>query len=130
MFWTTLGGTARELTDLLQYKKRAVKTKTELVGGEQEDFFSGVCDLHPVERLPREFAGLPNGHGGSHQFLVDDFVRSVVQRRLAPNHVWAAARYTIPGIVAHESAKKEGEQLKITDFGDPPVNCKYVTYDA
>jgi hypothetical protein len=36
----------------------------------------GVSPIHPVERLPREFLGLPNGHNGAHQFLVD------TQRRL------------------------------------------------
>lgn len=76
--------------------------------------------VHPAERLPKEFAGLPSGHAGSHQFLVDDFVRSCVERALPPNNVWAAARYTIPGIVAHESAVRRGELLEIPDFGDPP----------
>jgi len=130
LLWTTLDRSAQELTELLQCKKRADEANAEPVGGEQEDFFSGVSEVHPVERLPREFLGLPNGHYGSHQFLVDDFVRSVVQSKLAPNHVWAAARYTVAGIVAHESAKREGELLKIPDFGAPPADCNYIIYDS
>jgi len=39
---------------------------------------------------------------------------------LPPNHIWAAARYCAPGIVAHESARRDGERLPIPDFGDPP----------
>lgn len=60
--------------------------------------------MHPVERLPREFAGLPNGHEGSHQFLVVDFLEACVSGRIPPNNVWDSARYCAPGIVAHESA--------------------------
>jgi len=128
LFWTTLDRKSQDLNDLLQCGKRKLPEKLKLTGGEQEDFFSGVSEIHPVERLPKEFVGLPNGHYGSHQFLVDDFVRSVVQGKLAPNHVWAAARYTAPGIIAHESAKREGELLKIPDFGKPPANSEYITY--
>lgn len=80
----------------------------------------GVCPLHDVGRLPIEFAGLPNGHSGSHQFLVDDFLRACTEGRVPPNNVWAAARYTVPGIVAHDSAMRGGVLLKVPDFGDPP----------
>lgn len=85
--------------------------------------------VHPVARLPREFAGLPNGHNGSHQFLVDDFVRACVERQLPPNHAWAAARYTVPGLVAHESAGRGGEQLEVPDFGDPPAHAPRLELD-
>jgi predicted dehydrogenase len=81
----------------------------------------GVCDIHPVHRLPREFAGLPNGHNGSHQFLVDDFVRACVTGVTPPNNVWAAARYLLPGLVAHESALKGGELMEVPDFGEAPA---------
>lgn len=80
----------------------------------------GVSSIHAVERLPREFLGLPNGHNGSHQFLVDDFVRSCVEGTTPPNNVWDAARYAMPGIIAHESAMRGGELLEIPDFGDAP----------
>ena len=81
----------------------------------------GAAPIHPVERLPREFAGLPNGHAGAHQFLVDDFVRSCHEGTQPPNHVWNAAAYTVPGIVAHESALRGGELLDIPRLGSPPV---------
>jgi hypothetical protein len=74
-----------------------------------------------VQRLPKEFAGLRNGHQGSHQFLACDFVEACVNRSLPPNNVWAAARYCVPGIVAHESARRGGVLLEIPDFGDPPT---------
>jgi predicted dehydrogenase len=82
--------------------------------------YIGVSEVHPVERLPRSFAGLPNGHWGSHQFLVDDFVMACVSGTQPPNNVWQAARYTIPGIIAHESAVRGGALLEVPDFGDAP----------
>ena len=70
-----------------------------------------------MERLPKEFVGLPNGHCGSHQFLVDDFVQACLTGTTPPNNVWQAARYCVPGLVAHESALRGGELLEIPDFG-------------
>ena len=78
-----------------------------------------VSKVHPVERLPREFVGLPNGHCGSQQFLVDDFVTACVSGEQPPNNVWQAARYLLPGLLAHDSAMKGGEMMEVPDFGDP-----------
>lgn len=85
-----------------------------------EAFFMGVSAIHPIHRLPKEFLRLPNGHHGSHQFLVVDFVEACVSGKLPLNNVWAAARYCVPGIIAHESAKRGGELMEIPDFGGPP----------
>ena len=84
----------------------------------------GVSCLHEVERLPKEFVGLPNGHCGSHQFLVQDFLEAIERDMLPPNHVWLSARYNAPGIVAHESSRREGELMTIPDFGHPPRGAK------
>lgn len=87
----------------------------------QGDFISDYAEIHqPLRsRLPIEFASCRTGHEGSHQFLVDDFVTAVNNNTLPPVHVWQAARYNAPGIVAHESSLKEGEHLPIPDFGWP-----------
>jgi predicted dehydrogenase len=79
-----------------------------------------AAPIHPVHRLPAEFKNLPNGHNGSHQFLVDDFVRACTTHKIPPNNVWDAARYVIPGLIAHESALKEGLLLEIPDLGSAP----------
>ncbi len=81
-----------------------------------------TAQVHPTDRLPREFIGLPNGHAGSHQFLVDDFVKACASGHTPPNNVWEAARYTIPGIVAHDSAVQGGALLEIPDCGPPPAH--------
>ncbi|MEU9592754.1 Gfo/Idh/MocA family oxidoreductase [Streptomyces sp. NPDC048193] len=85
-------------------------------------FTSGSAPVHDRTRLPRSFDRLHNGHEGSHHFLADDFVTAVATRTLPPVNAWVAARYTLPGIVAHESARQGGVRLEIPDFGDaPPV---------
>ena len=127
--WTTHDKKEQDVTSLLDCVEMKFESGHELKDGQQADFYSGVTTVHPVQRLPKEFSGLPNGHFGSHQFLVDDFLRSVVQNKLAPNHVWAAVRYTVPGIIAHESAQKEGQLLQIPDFGYPPAHYGYIAYD-
>jgi predicted dehydrogenase len=80
----------------------------------------GMSSMHPVHRLPRKFIDVPSGHAGSHQFLVDDFVRAAVSGAVPPNNAWDAARYALPGIIAHESALRNGELLEIPDLGDAP----------
>lgn len=84
------------------------------------DGFRGVAPVHPVGRLPGAFRGLSSGHAGSHQFLVDDFVRACLSGETPPNNAWQAARYALPGIVAHESALRGGELLPIPDLGSGP----------
>ncbi len=97
--------------------------------GTQEDFHSDMAAVHPAWRLPKEFRGLENGHHGSHQFLVDDFVRACVTGALPPNHIWAAARYNIPGLIAHESALRDGALLDVPDLGDAPANARMLEDD-
>jgi predicted dehydrogenase len=111
------------LTDLLRCGPASDAGKPRSAdepSGVQEDFYSGSARVHPTWRLPAQFENLENGHHGSHQYLVDDFVRACLTGTLPPNHVWAAARYNLPGLVAHESAKLEGQRLDIPDLGDAP----------
>ncbi|MCK5803510.1 MAG: Gfo/Idh/MocA family oxidoreductase [Lentisphaeria bacterium] len=95
-----------------------------------QEFHCGASEVHPVGRLPQEFVGLSNGHQGSHQFLVDDFLKAVTTNKLPPNHVWAAARYCAPGIVAHQSSEQGGERLSVPDFGNPPADWPLLNPDA
>jgi predicted dehydrogenase len=83
-------------------------------------FISGHASVHDSARLPSSFIGAPDGHEGSHHFLADDFVTAVAQRSLPPVNAWVAARFTLPGIVAHQSALAGGARLTVPDFGDAP----------
>ncbi len=76
----------------------------------------GFARVHDRSQLPKEFVGLSNGHGGSHQFMVDDFVMDAVGERKAPMNVIDAARFTIPGVLAHQSAQMAGQKLQIPQF--------------
>lgn len=86
----------------------------------RDAFLSGSALVHDTSRLPKEYDGAPNGHEGSHQFLADDFIVAVTEGSLPPVNAWTAARFTMPGIVAHKSALQGGERLSIRDFGDAP----------
>ena len=76
----------------------------------------GFARVHDRSQLPKEFVGLSNGHGGSHQFMVDDFVMDAVGERKAPMNVIDAARFTIPGVLAHQSAQMAGQKLQIPQY--------------
>lgn len=89
----------------------------------QGSFRSGFAPIHDLERhvLPPEFEGRHNGHEGSHQFLVNDYVTACVTGGIPALNAWTAARYTVPGLVAHESALRGGERLPVPDFGSGPA---------
>ena len=70
-------------------------------------------------RLPESYAQLPNGHMASHQFLIDDFCTAVYEGKLPTVHAWLAARFTIPGLMAHQSALKGNIPLEVPDCGMP-----------
>lgn len=119
--WVTKNrDTCEDLSETLATKSIAVEADDAMAGVTSEDgTHRSVSEVHPVHRLPREFAGLPNGHNGSHQFLVDDFVTACVTGETPPNNVWDAARYLLPGLVAHESALQGGVLMEVPDLGYP-----------
>ncbi len=57
-----------------------------------------------------------SGHEGSHTFITHEFIDSLVNNRQPEVNIYEALAYTAPGIVAHESALKGGEYLKIPNF--------------
>lgn len=58
------------------------------------------------------------GHGGSHAYLVHEFVDAIAHDREPAINVWEAARYMAAGAVAHQSALRGGELLAVPDWGD------------
>lgn len=56
------------------------------------------------------------GHGGSHPHLVNEFVQALVAKRQPfPNHI-QAANWTCTGILAHESAMRGGEPMRLPEW--------------
>ncbi|MBN2376234.1 MAG: Gfo/Idh/MocA family oxidoreductase [Sedimentisphaerales bacterium] len=60
-----------------------------------------------------------SGHHGSHAFLTHEFIDALVHNRRSPVDVYEALAYTVPGIIAHESALRKGERLKIPQYVRP-----------
>jgi len=67
------------------------------------------------QRLPEPMRGA-GGHGNSHPFLTHEFVAALVEDREPATDVYESVAMTAPGIVAHESALRGGEHLKVPSF--------------
>jgi predicted dehydrogenase len=61
------------------------------------------------------------GHGGSHAYLVHEFVDAVARGRMPAINIWEACRYMAAGVMAHESALRDGAVLDVPDWGDAPA---------
>ena len=56
------------------------------------------------------------GHGGSHPHLVHEFVNALIQNKAPYPNAKQSANITCVGILAHESALKGGELIKLPEF--------------
>lgn len=93
---------------------------TGRVRGQKGSFYEkyeGLEKKLPDLRRPPLPPGVPpGGHGGSHGYLTDEFVTAILQDRKPWIDVELALKMTVCGIVAHQSALKDGEWLKIPQF--------------
>jgi predicted dehydrogenase len=64
--------------------------------------------------LPKGMKG--GGHGGSHGHLTCEFISSIIENRRPLVDICQALNMTVAGIVAHQSALKDGETMKIPQF--------------
>ena len=101
-------------------------------------YMTGYSKVHDISRLPKEFLNIQDvavdkssvmGHNGSHAFLVDDFVRSVLTGKLPPVNPWMSAVYTLSGIYAHKSAMLGGKTLQLPIIGNPPEDWETIDFD-
>ena len=69
--------------------------------------------------LPPEIR-IKTGHEGSHTHITHEFIQSIVEDRHPAVNIWEAAAYTAPGVIAHQSALRGGELMKIPDLGVAP----------
>ena len=63
----------------------------------------------------------PGGHGGSHGHLGHEFVMSILENRKPYVDIALSLNMTVAGIVAHQSALKDGELLKIPQYVFPLI---------
>jgi predicted dehydrogenase len=61
----------------------------------------------------------PGGHGGAEGQLMNEFVTAILQDRTPWCNVANALNLTVAGVVASQSAKKDGELLKIPQYTMP-----------
>lgn len=81
-----------------------------------------VEDYSPTQWWQTEMLPKPlrhnSGHEGSHTFITHEFVQAIVEQRAPEVNIYEALAYTVPGIVAHQSALRDGERMAIPGFDD------------
>ncbi len=82
--------------------------------------YHGVAKDLPNIVRPALPPGMPaGGHGGSHGHLANEFVTAILEDRLPKVNVYEALSMTVPGIIAHQSALKDGERLPVPVYDIP-----------
>jgi predicted dehydrogenase len=118
LFETAEGGSARMLMCGGIYDKIS---ETGRVFG-QQGWMDGTEYHGSMKKLPNiQRPALPpgvkaGGHGGSHGQLSHEFVLSILEDRTPVVNIAAALNMTVCGIVANDSAKQDGERLKVPRY--------------
>ncbi|MFG0263435.1 MAG: Gfo/Idh/MocA family protein [Novipirellula sp. JB048] len=86
--------------------------------GEQGRVYGQKDDkpLAHTERPPLPPGVVGGGHGGSHGHLTSEFIDAILRDRKPWIDVAQSLNMTVAGIVAHQSALKDGELLKIPQY--------------
>jgi len=81
-------------------------------------FQSGKKDHPPsvITRPPLPPGVAAGGHGGSHGYLMSEFVEAILLNRNPLVDVAQSLNMTVSGIVAHQSALMDGELMKIPQY--------------
>jgi len=82
--------------------------------------YRGALKKLPDTRRPPLPPGVPGGgHGGSHGLLMNDFITAILANRQPMVDIYEALAMTVCGIVAHSSALKGGETMKVPQYIRP-----------
>ncbi|RIK81650.1 MAG: gfo/Idh/MocA family oxidoreductase [Planctomycetota bacterium] len=108
LFRTSEGGMAR----------MAVSWDTPAAGGETGRIRGQKNEVPKTlpKRPPLPPGVAAGGHGGSHGYLMSEFVDAILRNRQPLVDIAQALAMTASGIVAHQSALKNGELLKIPQY--------------
>lgn len=116
LFRTSEGGTARMAVSWDTPGHGGEKGRVRGQKGTFEGKFEGLAKLPPIPKPPLP-PGVPaGGHGGSHGHLMNEFVLAILEDRKPLVDIAEALNMTVSGIVAHQSAMKGGEVLKIPQY--------------
>lgn len=80
------------------------------------DTFLGLEKVAVPKKPPLPPSVPAGGHGGSHGYLADEFIMSILEDRKPLIDVVMSLNMSVAGVVAHQSAVKDGETLKIPQF--------------
>jgi len=123
LFQTSEGGVSR-MSKLKAVRGRVVETGRVFgeLGWMDGTEYRGVAKNLPDTTRPPLPPGVPaGGHGGSHGLLTDEFVTAILEDREPLVNVYEALAMTVPGIIAHQSALKDGETLRVPRYTPPTV---------
>ncbi len=117
LFRTSEGGMARFAVSI---DTPGGHGETGRVHGQKGSFdreYKGTSLNLPDLKKPPLPPGVDTGdHGGSHGYLMDEFVMSIIEDRKPLVDIATALNMTVPGILAHESALRDGENMKIPQY--------------
>ena len=117
MFRTSEGGMSRMA---VSWDSPGAGGEMGRVRGEKGSFYGkyeGLEKSLPETRRPPLPPGVSGGgHGGSHGYLMNEFVTAILEDRKPLVDVAQALNMTVAGIVAHQSALKGGQLMKIPQY--------------
>ncbi len=117
LFRTSEGGTSRMVCSWDTPGDSGEKGRIRGQRGTFYGKYEGLETKLPNTNRPPLPPGLKAGsHGGSHGHLTNEFVTAILQDRQPLVDIVMALNLTAAGIVAHESALKGGEWLKIPQY--------------
>lgn len=117
LFRTNEGGTSRMVCSWDTPGDSGEKGRIRGQRGTFYGKYEGLETKLPNIKRPPLPPGLAAGsHGGSHGHLTNEFVTAILQDRQPLVDIVMALNLTAAGIVAHESALKGGEWLKIPQY--------------
>src|SRR5262245_48395418 len=114
LFRTSDGGCARMAVSWDTPGAQGERGRVRGQCGSYDSKYDGLeKNLPDISKPPLPPAVDPGFHGGSHGNLMNEFVLSILQNRKPLVDIAQALNMTVAGIVAHQSARKDGELLKI-----------------
>ncbi len=118
LFETAEGGASRMLMCI---GVRDKGDETGRVFGEQgwmigTEYHGAMTDLPDISRPPLPPSVDPGSHGGSHGYLTNEFVHAILQDRKPMVDIIQALNMTVCGIIANDSAVRDGERLKVPQY--------------